>query len=595
MRPLPCALLATLVLGLASPSRGAGQECPAGRISHVFIDNHSIFDLAQMDPAVRFRWAYQAANSVHVETRTEFIEDELLFRVGDCLSPLLLEESERILRSYPFIAGTDIFPVLQPDGTQHVVVDTRDEWTTKVGVSLRVEDGIQLDGLNLTEENFAGRGITAGFFFKDKDEQRDLGGRIESPRLFSTRLGGAVSAGTTRVGSFFTEEVFYPFVGEVGRVAARQSFSARESLFAYRVSGNPLIEKVFLPIEERRFESGLALRIGHPGNLTLLGVGLSWETLRFPGFSGDVQVSSDGRVEGATPADPSVLTQLTGQVSEGTTARLNFLIGQRNIRFIQRRGLDGLTGVEDVRVGSEVNLALGRSVAALGRDDTHEADDLFTRVDIFMGAAPGRWVSATSVRFEGRQVFSGGLRGDGWRDLVAELDSYLYFRPSSVPAHTFFARMSGAGGWSLESPFQLTLGGSTGVRGYHEDSFPGAQRIVISIEDRIRFSWPAPDLFDLGATLFVDAGRIWDGTVPFGVNSGVKASVGAGLRVGFPAGTRSVARIDVALPLTNSLSLGGLVVRISVSEVLGLLPGFSDRQLERSRRIGLSRTLLESQ
>mgnify|MGYP006196265705 CR=1 FL=1 len=74
-----------LVAGLLVAAPAAAQDeavgvCPAGRIEHIFIDNHSIFDTSDPDLDPRFRWAYAAANRLHVRTKEGVIAEELLFR-----------------------------------------------------------------------------------------------------------------------------------------------------------------------------------------------------------------------------------------------------------------------------------------------------------------------------------------------------------------------------------------------------------------------------------------------------------------------------------------------------------------------------------
>jgi hypothetical protein len=65
--------------------------------------------------------------------------------------------------------------------------------------------------------------------------------------------------------------------------------------------------------------------------------------------------------------------------------------------------------------------------------------------------------------------------------------------------------LAGAGAWQTRTPFQLTLGGDRNLRGYRYDRFPGGRRLVLNLEDRIYFGSPR-ELFDWGATIFVDAG-----------------------------------------------------------------------------------------
>jgi hemolysin activation/secretion protein len=146
-------------------------------------------------------------------------------------------------------------------------------------------------------------------------------------------------------------------------------------------------------------------------------------------------------------------------------------------------------------------------------------------------------------------------------------------------------RIAAGGGWRVSSPYQLTLGGAEGVRGYHEELFPGARRVVLTTEHRGYFGRPLPDLLDLGFTLFADAGRIWGGDVPYGRDSPWRSSVGAGLRVGFPAGTRGVVRVDFALPIEPGVGSKDVVIRVSLIELLGVGGNFQDHQMQRSRGV----------
>ena len=168
--------------------------------------------------------------------------------------------------------------------------------------------------------------------------------------------------------------------------------------------------------------------------------------------------------------------------------------------------------------------------------------------------------------------------------LLGEADLYGYLRSRKTPGHTFFARASASGGWSMDTPFQLTLGGRRGVRGLEEEDFPGGRRVLLTLEDRIVVRWPAPELFDLGLTLFADAGRMWEGDVPWGVDSAWRGAVGIGLRFGFPSGTRGLVRMDLAFPVGMDASRGP-IFRVTLLELLGVSTGFADPQVARSRRM----------
>ena len=587
--------LLLFLLAAAGPSTVRGQECPRGEISYIFIDNHSIFDTSEMDEDTPFLWAYDLANTLHVETRPGFIRDELLFEEGDCFDPLLLEESERVLRSYEFLARVDVFGVRQPDGTRHVVVDTQDEWTTKVNLGLAFDNGLQLESASVEEENFLGRGIVAGVFFRERRERRDLGMDFRTPRLFSTRWDAGFSIGRSRVGTFMAQSFEYPFVGEVGRTAARQIYRRREVLFPYVVPEGTGFSHVLLPFEREALEVTGAARIGEPGNLTVFGLGILRETMAFAGYPGDVEVAVDGNFSDTRPAGAEAVAAVSDQVVPTTIFRLNFLLGQRNIRFVQETGLDALGGVQDVRLGTEVSATVGRALGDVGSGRRDAPDDLYLRFHGFGGWAPGRWFLSADANVEGRLVFRDTPQGNTFRDILGEADFYAYWRPGGGTGHTIFGRISASGGWSVRRPFQLTLGGRAALRGYDEVDFPGARRILVTLEDRIHLSWPAPELFDFGLGLFADAGRVWGGDVPFGRTTDWQASVGAGLRLGFPPGTRGVARIDVAFPVTGPDALSRPMFRVSLREILGFAPGFHDEELLRSRRPAIGTDLLATE
>ncbi len=139
----------------------------------------------------------------------------------------------------------------------------------------------------------------------------------------------------------------------------------------------------------------------------------------------------------------------------------------------------------------------------------------------------------------------------------------------------------------MDRPFQLTLGGREAVRGYNEDAFPGARRLLATLEQRLPFPRFDISFMDLGLAAFVDAGKVWAGDVPYGVTSGWEAGVGVGIRMGIPAGGQNVLRADLGLPLTGQREEKGVVFRL-YTELFGLLDRRAwPTQTERSRWYGV--------
>ena len=128
------------------------------------------------------------------------------------------------------------------------------------------------------------------------------------------------------------------------------------------------------------------------------------------------------------------------------------------------------------------------------------------------------------------------------------------------------------------------------MRGFDQGDFPGGRRVVVNLEDRIYLGWPHPQSFDLGVTLLADAGRTWAGATPFGLYRGWRGALGAGLRFGFPAGSRRVARLDFAWPLVGK-GFGAPLFRVALGDPIGLSEGLQDRQMSRSQRLAVGADL----
>ncbi|HCK90558.1 MAG TPA: hypothetical protein DHW54_05200, partial [Gemmatimonadetes bacterium] len=515
-----------LVLSPDVGAQAAGPEglCELGRVTNIIVDNRPVFQLETLEEGSPLRWVYRLANALHITTRQSFILREILFGENDCLDPFLLEESGRILRQYPFIANADVVPVEQPDGTYHILINTQDEWTTKFDLGVSIDQGIQLERIELTEENLFGQGILAEGYFARRREQRDAGFLIEQPRLFGTRTDARFGYGRTRVGNFFEQELAYPFVGEVGRFAGREAYSKRDQLYTY-ATGNPIdVTQVLLPLQEEWLEISFAMRFGRPGRLGLLGIGLSRDRVEFGGFPNDVEVVLDNDFSNTSPGTDQLQTIIASQINASATTRINLMLGLRQIRYIRPARLDTHGEVIDVPLGIDLGLTVGQSIPAFRVGTLKSHDDVFTRLRLFTGHNSGQVFMFVNLEGQGRHSF----RDDGWRDLFGTADFYTYLRTGSSSPHTFFLRTSATAGWSVETPFQLTLGGREAVRGFYEDDIPGARRVLFTLEDRIFLNWPSPDVVDFGFTLFADVGRMWAGEVPYGTNSGWRGSAGFG-------------------------------------------------------------------
>jgi hypothetical protein len=588
-RPAP-ALAAALAMAAAVPAGAqAGEDaCRDGSVSEIFVDNRSVFDVGGDDLDARFNWAYRSANRMHVRTRENVIRRELLFAEGDCYVPALLEDSERILRSLSFIADADVFAVRQPDGTQHVVVETRDEWSMRLEPQWDSDaSSLGISGLELREDNLLGTGQHVSAYLKQSQGERVYGAAVGTRQLLGTRLDAEVSVAKTPVGVSVVQRLAYPFRGETGRWAFRQEIENLERNFVIFVpdaAADGGVRRRYFEEARRSFDVGAVMRLGRRGRLTLFGVALAGEWTEYPRD----YLSVDGG--GEQPAMRQLLPGEPEPVVTGldtiSSVRVVFLAGQRNVWFERRRALDAVRGTEDVRLGVEAEVGIGRSLQAFSDDD-----DLLLDLGFSVATAPAHGLLAGfSARGEGRRVYGAEPGSLQWRNLFGQADAWAYWRPSDESRHTVVAAATMVGGWRTMVPFQLTMGNRAGLRGLPTHAWPGERRLVASLEHRMYLGWPYPRLFDLGSAVFVDAGKMWAGGDTFGQNSPIEASVGFGLRAAFPPGSRRTYRMDVAMPVTDTFSGRNLVVTFGVGQAIGRAHE-DDPQLRRSSRRTLSASL----
>jgi hypothetical protein len=556
--------------------------CELGPISYVFVDNRSIFDTQDIQSSRRFGWFFRAANALHVRTRRSVVARELLFGPGDCYDPVLVEESERVLRSNDFLAQVEIYGVPQPDGSYHVIVDTRDEWSTQGDLRVSWQGGLDFEGARLREANFLGRGTAVGAYYIDREVTRDYGISFFTPQLTGTRWDLQAELGRTRAGTVFSQALAYPFVGEVSRWSTREQYSREDRFFDYIVDDETQDRvDVLLPVRDKHFDLALVARLGQRGNLTLLGGGLTYQQLSYPGLP---LIAVDGEdIEPTTPAESLLVVPALSKREQLSSIRFALFVGQRRVRWVKRRGLDSMRGQQDVRLGVEAGIALARSIPSLEDDN-----DLTTTATLYGAFERGALIVGGRGRFDARRDFAAPTTEPGWEDVYADAELLAYLRPPRASRHTFVMRAAGTGGWNIRTPFQLTLGGDRNLRGYPPDRLPGGRRAVFSAEHRLYWGWPRPGRLDIGHTAFVDWGHMWPGDAPYGRDSGWRATIGAGLRASFPAGSRTTYRIDVAWPVGVGANASDLRLMISVGELLGLSVPFRDVQLSRSRYEGIA-------
>jgi hypothetical protein len=584
-RVIGVGLMIALVMGASPVPLFAQVRCPGGVISEIVLDIEKPLGSDGTSPGSVFGWVFRTMNFLHIRTHERAVRWELLFEEGDCFDPVVIEESERSLRSLRYVSEAEVTPESLGAGHHRVYVRVRDSWAITGGLALSFDGGVAVTGVTVNHRNVLGTGTRLGLFRTVYRERRRAGVIVRQPNLFGSRIDGTLHRGTTRAGDYVTQSLFRPYAGEFGTGAFRQVARKRDDYFAYSVDPSTGYSQALLRFEEERYEVSVQRRWGGGRSARLVtGLGLSREEIRFPfGDDGFALVVDDEFGDPVASTEP-FRTQMRRQLFDHAASRVTFTLGVRDLTFTSIMGLDALEAPQDVFTGGALMLT---AAPAISTGD--EPADVYLRAQ----GAWGHLSTQTYLRLWGdvqtRRVGSepGGTSSGqprGWRDLIYELHGSGYWLPSL--GTQLFTRVSYTAGYSLDRPFQLTLGGREAIRGYNDDAYPAARRFLATLEQRFPLRAVSTGWADVGIAFFADVGRGWAGAVPFGQDSGWRAGAGAGLRFGLPAGASNVVRVDLGLPMTGRREEQGVLFRV-YTELFGLLDRRSwPTQVERSRWYG---------
>jgi hypothetical protein len=504
-----------------SPSGRRTVRCAGQRIDQVVIyaEAPSVASLRRVPVVAKI------ARTLHATTQIELIERFLLFKAGEQCSELRRGESERILRAQPFIAEADVFVVDSDSGTVDVEVRTSDEASVVLGGSLRTR-APNVSSLLLGNANVGGQGVYASASWKSGDGFRDgFAGRVVDNQFLGHTIVAGLEGERASIGGSWRAQAGRPFFTDLQRTAWRARSGMSRELIELR---QPDGQRPGVELARRYFDVGGIARVGPPGKLGLFGLSLSGDDEE-PGtrlVAGDTGVIRD-------------LGPVPGTYTPHHIARVNALIGIRDITFVRRTGLDALTATQDVPLGVQLGTQMGRSLSVLGARE----EDFFLAGDLYIGLAAGSTVTRLQLQGEGRRG-SGGAAWDG----ILTTGRLTHQRRIDAKNLAQF-QLEWAGGYQQRTPFQLLLGVSEGgVRGYENSTFAGGQRLVARAEHRYTYG-TIKKVADAGMAMFVDAGRQWAGDVPFGVTTPVKASLGVSLLAAVPIHSARLWRADLAFPL----------------------------------------------
>jgi len=506
--------------------------CKGERISRIDIDPNPPFRVTGDNILQR---AGRFAAKQHMTTRETVIRRYLALQLGDRCTELRRTETERILRSQPFIADASILAYPDGNGGVTLLVTTVDEVSVIIGAGLGGSAGA-VHALQLGEDNLMGAAIHLdGKWRKGREAFRDeYAGKFTDYQFLGRPYQLALEGGRRELGSDWRSELSHPFLTDLQRLSWRTTAGNQNGYFYFkRHDADPAALRIIRSYSD----VGGVIRIGPPqGRLALVGGSFSFE---------DESPSSTPVTVTDLGVLPDTSTTLINRYTKHQTARINGLWGLRDVHFLRVTGFDALEGTEDLRTGFQVATLVGKGATVLRGKER----DWFGSTNIFGGLASPISYMAMELTGEGRRAQDGKYDG-----LLAHGRGALYLKPFN--RQTLISDLTFSGGWKQRIPFQVSFADRDGgLRGFRTSDVGGGRRLIARVEDRYLIG-RYRNFASIAVAGWADAGKLWAGDSPFGQTTPISGSVGFSLLAASPPQSRRTARVDFAFPVRGPHAKG---------------------------------------
>jgi len=503
-----------------------------GVIGDISISNNNVFDLT--NPAEGGA-LYRFANRIHVKTRADVIEQQLLLHTGDDFSPQAVEESERILRANRYIHDASITPVLREDGVVDLEVATTDVWTLMPKLSYTQSGGASDVAVGIKETNLLGTGVMLELEFKSDPDRDAKILKYKDQNLGDSWYGLSALYSDNSDGHEYALEFGKPFYSLDSKSSNRinlQDFDRVDSFY----------DRGEVTSEYRHEGSTQDFAYGWSKGLKD-----NWARRFSVGYVSDEHLFSIAEdslyLPGIVPAN---------RILHYPTIGFEIVEDQ----FEKASNVNQIYRVEDRYFGTRFGARLGYASEGLGSDRNAWIVD--------MNAHTGFGSSAKDSL-----MLDGGLearleRGDMQNFKMSM--SAGYFRRYSERS-LLHVGLSGYLGHNLDLDNYIQLGGDSGLRGYPLRYQTGDSAVLFTVEHRLFTRWYPFRLFRVGGAIFFDAGRTWGSGETSVSDNELLRDVGIGLRLGGDrSGLGRMIHVDLAFPLDGREDIDSMQLYISTKK-----------------------------
>lgn len=503
------ALAPSIVFAACEPYSEDAANNPDLTVGSVQIQNTDVFN---ENIASENRDIHQLANKLHIKSRRELIDAQLLFSQGEPFDKDALAETARNLRANRYLRSATVTAKQICDGQVDILVETGDNWSLIPSFNFARAGGENTYAFKLAELNLLGMGksLELELDYTPVRDQRVL--RYHDPMLFGSKTQ-------------FTTQLQNNTDGEVQVVEFAQPFKSLDARRSWRVrAGNT-------EYTQNIYDDGLSVN--------QVAVDREFATLSY-GFSKGKQRQRVMRWQAGWQYDRTRLSA-TARFPENTPTPeriFSYPFMQLTLlqpEYLQQTNLQLMESVEDISIGHRLRTRIGWASKNFGSTD----DATVVEAEYSKGWHPSNrflaLLNTSATGFAGDNGIENGVT-------KATIQGF-YFASRKT---RFFASANAVSGASLFENNQIVLGGETGLRGYPLRFQTGSKRARFTVEQRYFLDWYPLRLARVGMAAFADIGSAWDD----GEDPEWLRDVGAGFRI---VGTRQadakVMHIDFAFPL----------------------------------------------
>ena len=475
----------------------------------------------------------------HTTTDTVIIRRFLALEAGDKCSDFRVRESARLLRAQPYLTDVSVKAVPDDSGGVAIEVQTTDEISALAAAS--VGNG-HLSYLEIGNENLFGQAILLAVHGANQVVAGRSGGfRATDYQFLKKPYQLDVQADWGQRASSWLIDAFHGYLTDLQRVAWEVGVAHTDPGLIELSRGEGLDD---LALEYRSIGADI-------GGIVKLG------NLKTPFLVGGVLTLVRREVVGGLAVTDHGLeadTTLVSRYPRISRARFAGIGAWRDLNFITVTGFNSLAGTEDVPTGAQLFGQLGRGTHSLSG-----ASDVFTLGDVLAGVGSGKSYAELHLISEGRRQ----LGIPRWDGIVTSGLLAVYLKPNNLNLVRGWSAF--AGGWRVQTPFQLGLNEETQRElGYHGALF-GGRRMAMGLLARHIVPGVTPR-GDVAFGVFVNAARLWAGDAPFGMNTALLPSAGISLFGATPKGSQRTLRIDFGTALRTGIPKAGWEVRLVYSD-----------------------------